>query len=352
MGATLGELAVRFGCELRGDPSIRIDRVATLADAGAHELAFLANPRYRAQLAATRAAAVVLDAASVTSNPAASLVAVNPHATYARIAAVLHPVEQAAAGVHPTALIDSSAQIDSSAHVAAYAIVGKGARIGPRTVIGPHSIIGERVTVGADARLVARVTLCDGVRLGDRCLVHPGAVIGSDGFGLAPERGTWVKVPQVGSVRIGSDVEIGANTTIDRGAIDDTVIEDGVKLDNQIQIGHNTHIGAHSALAGCVGVSGSTIIGKRCMIGGAVGLAGHLTLADDVVITGMSLVTHSITEPGVYSSAFPAIDARQWRRLVGRTRRLDLLADRVKALEARVPGAGSATDAKRSDDDD
>jgi UDP-3-O-[3-hydroxymyristoyl] glucosamine N-acyltransferase len=352
MGATLGELAVRFGCELRGDPSVRIDRVATLAAAGPHELAFLANPRYRPQLATTHAGAVVLDSASAASNPVASLVSGNPHATYARIAAVLHPVPQAPAGVHPTALVATGAHVDPSAHVAAYAIVGKDSRIGARAVIGAHCIVGERVTIGDDSRLVARVTLLDGVTLGERCLVHPGTVIGSDGFGLAPDRGTWVKVPQVGSVRIGSDVEIGANTTIDRGALDDTIIEDGVKLDNQIQIGHNTHIGAHSALAGCVGVSGSTVIGKRCMIGGAVGLAGHLTLADDVVITGMSLVAHSITEPGVYSSAFPAIDARLWRRIVGRTRRLDILADRVKALETRAPGAGSGPDAKRSDDDD
>jgi UDP-3-O-[3-hydroxymyristoyl] glucosamine N-acyltransferase len=352
MGATLGELAVRFGCELRGDPAVRIERVATLAGAGPHELAFLANPKYRSQLATTRAGAVVLDKGAAESNPAASLIASNPHATYARIAAVLHPAPQAPAGVHPTAVVDAGADLDRSAHVGAYAVVGKDSRIGARAMIGPHCIVGERVTLGADSRLVARVTLLDGVTLGDRCLVHPGAVIGSDGFGLAPDRGTWVKVPQLGSVRIGSDVEIGANTTIDRGAIEDTIIEEGVKLDNQIQIGHNTRIGAHSALAGCVGVSGSTIIGKRCMIGGAVGLAGHLTLADDVVVTGMSLVTHSITQPGVYSGAFPAIEARLWRRLVGRTRRLDVLADRVKALEARVPGTGGGIEAERSDDDD
>lgn len=334
MGATLGELAVRYGCELRGDPGQRIERVATLASAGPGDLAFVANPRYRRELATTRAGAVVLDEASAAASPVPVLIAQNPHATYARIATQLHPPPHAPAGIHPSALVAPDATVDASAHVGACAVVGAGARIGARAFLGPHSIVGERAAVGADCRLVARVTLCDGVTLGERCILHPGVVLGADGFGLAPDRGTWVKVPQLGTVRVGSDVEIGANTTIDRGALEDTVIEDGVKLDNQIQIGHNVRIGAHTAMAACVGVSGSVTIGRRCMIGGAVGIAGHLTIGDDTVVTGLSLVSRSLAGGGVYSGAIPAEDARTWRRLVGRFKRLD------KRAAERTGGSG------------
>jgi UDP-3-O-[3-hydroxymyristoyl] glucosamine N-acyltransferase len=331
MSATLGELAVRFGCELRGDPDKLIQRVATLSGAASDELAFLANPRYLAQLAETRAGAVVLDAASADKSPVAALISANPHATFARIAAVLHPLPRAAPGVDASAVVDASAEIHRDAHVGACAVVGAGARIGARTYVGPHTIVGERAVVGADCRLVARVTLCEGVVLGDRCILHPGAVVGADGFGMAPDRGTWVKVPQLGSVRVGSDVEVGANTTIDRGALEDTVIEDGVKLDNQIQIGHNCHIGAHTAMAACVGISGSVVVGKRCMIGGGAGIVGHVTIGDDVIITGISFVSRSLASGGVYSGGIPAEEARTWRRLVGRFKRLDKLAARRAA---------------------
>jgi UDP-3-O-[3-hydroxymyristoyl] glucosamine N-acyltransferase len=338
MSATLGELAVRFGCELRGDPDRRIERVATLAAAGPHELAFIANPRYRAQLAQTRAGAVVLDAETAAASPVPALIAVNPHATFARIATLLHPAARASAGTHPTALIESGAAVHPEAHVGAYATIGAGAKVGARTYIGPHCSLGERVSVGADCRLVARVTLCDGVTMGDRCVLHPGVVIGAGGFGMAPDRGTWVKVPQLGSTRIGSDVEIGANTTVDRGALGDTVIEDGVKLDNQIQIGHNVHVGAHTAMAGCVGISGSVVIGKRCMLAGGVGVAGHLTIGDDVVVTGFSLVSRSLESGRVYSGAIPVEDARTWRRLVARFKRAG-----KKTIEGAAP---------RSEEDD
>jgi UDP-3-O-[3-hydroxymyristoyl] glucosamine N-acyltransferase len=326
MSATLGELAVRFGCELRGDPELRIERVATLGSAGPDELAFIANPRYRRELASTRAGAVVLDAASAADSPVAALITSNPHATYARIAALLHPLPRAPAGIHPSAVIAPGAEVHPEAHIGAHAVIGTGARVGARAYIGPHCILADRVVLGADCRLSARVTLCEGVTLGERCVLHPGVVVGGDGFGMAPDRGTWVKVPQLGSVRIGSDVEIGSNTTIDRGALGDTVIEEGVKLDNQIQIGHNVHVGAHTAMAACVGISGSVVIGKRCMLGGSVGVAGHLTIGDDVVVTGLSLVSHSLESGGVYSGAIPAEDARTWRRLVGRFKRLDKLA--------------------------
>ena len=333
MSVSLGELAVRFGCELRGDPQARVERVATLANADAHALAFLANPRYRPQLARTRAAAVVLDAASAADCPTPVLLAANPYATYARIAAILHPEPPSAPGVHATALVAASARLDPSAQVGAFAAIGEHALIGARCVVGPHCVLGDTVTLADDVRLVARVTLCRGVQVGARTVLHPGTVIGGDGFGYAPERGTWLKVPQLGAVRIGADVEIGSNTTVDRGAIEDTVIEDGVKLDNLIQIGHNVRIGAHTAIAACTGVSGSTVIGKRCMIGGEVGFAGHLTIADDVVITGYSAVTHSITSAGVYSSTLPIEEAHAWRRMVARFKRLGAYETRLRKVE-------------------
>ena len=333
MAVSLGELAVRFGCELRGDPQTLVERVATLANADERALAFLANPRYRAALAGTRAAAVVLDAHSASDCPTQALVCDNPYAVYARIAAVLHPQPVPVAGVHPTALVAPDAHIDPSAQVAALASVGAGSSVGARSYVGPHCHLDAGVTLAEDVRLIARVTLCRGVTLGARVIVHPGVVIGSDGFGFASERGAWLKVPQLGGVRIEADVEIGANTTIDSGAIEDTVIEAGAKLDNLIQVGHNVRIGAHSALAACVGISGSTTIGKRCLIGGAVGIAGHLAIADDVVITGMTLVSHSISQPGVYSAAIPLEEARAWRRLVARFKRSGRLESRVKRLE-------------------
>jgi UDP-3-O-[3-hydroxymyristoyl] glucosamine N-acyltransferase len=333
MSVSLGELAVRFGCELRGDPDTQVERVATLTNADARSIAFLANPRYREQLAATRAGAVVLNAASAAECPTAALLCDNPHATYARIATILHPLPPLEPGVHPSAVVAASARIDPSAQIGAYAIVGPNVVVGARAFIGPHCSLEEGVQLAADVRLVARVTLCRAVQIGARAVLQPGVVIGGDGFGFAPERGSWLKVPQLGAVRIGADVEIGANTTIDRGTIDDTVIEDGAKLDNLIQIGHNVRIGAHSALAACIGVAGSTTIGKRCMIGGHSGFAGHLTIADDVVITGYSAVTHSIARPGVYSGTLPVEEAHAWRRLVARFKRSGLLETRVRSLE-------------------
>jgi UDP-3-O-[3-hydroxymyristoyl] glucosamine N-acyltransferase len=353
MSVSLGELAVRFGCELRGDPQARVERVATLANADAHALAFLANPRYRPQLAQTRAAAVVLDAASAADCPTHVLLAANPYATYARIAAMLHPDPPVHAGVHASALVAASARLDPSAQVGPFATIGEHAVVGARCLVGPHCVLEEHVTLAEDVRLVARVTLCRGVQLGARSVLHPGSVIGADGFGYAPERGTWLKVPQLGTVRIGADVEIGSNTTVDRGAIEDTLIEDGVKLDNLIQIGHNVRIGAHTAIAACTGVSGSTVIGKRCMIGGKVGFAGHLTIADDVVITAYSAVSHSIRSAGVYSATLPTEEAHAWRRMVARFKRLGTYERRLRNVE-RAAGVKRAPPrrAEETDDDD
>jgi UDP-3-O-[3-hydroxymyristoyl] glucosamine N-acyltransferase len=349
MSVSLGELAVRFGCELRGDPDTLIDGIAALADARERAISFLAHSRYRRQLAHTRAAAVILEAAVAAECPVAALVCENPYATYARMAAWLHPLPPIVAGVHASAIIGAGARIDPSAHVGAFAVIGAGAAIGARAFIGPHCIVAAGASVAEDARLVARVTLGERVTLGARALVHAGAVLGSDGFGFAPERGAWVKVPQLGGVIVGADVEIGANTTIDRGAIGNTVIEDGVKLDNQIQIGHNVRIGAHSVLAACVGVSGSVTLGRHCMVGGAVGFAGHLSVCDEVTITGYSLVSHSITRPGVYSSGIPTEEAGAWRRIVGRLKRIDTWSARLAAVERKTNPRGAAA---RSEEDD
>ena len=322
MIVTLGELAVRFGCELRGDPLREVDSVATLADAHPRAVAFLAESRHRAALALTRAAVVVVDARFAAQCPVAALICANPRATYARIASLLYPASPLIAGIHPSAVVAADADIDPAAQVGPLAVIGARARIGAGAMVGPHCVIGDDAVIAAQARLVARVTLCAGVTVGARSLLHPGAVVGSDGFGFAAERGAWLKVPQVGSVHIGADVEIGANTTIDRGAIGDTVIGDGVKLDNLIQIGHNVRLGSHTAIAGCTGISGSTVIGERCQIGGACAIGGHLLITDDVIITGFSMISHSIPEPGVYSSGIPFEDARTWRRMVARFKRL------------------------------
>lgn len=331
---TAGELAERFALSLRGDPARRIDGVGTLAAAGPTQLAFLANPKYRSQLAASGAGLVVVRESDAEGHSRDLLIARDPYSAYARMAALFEPVEPVEPGVHPSAVVHPQASVDPAASVGPHASIGARSRIAAGARIGPGCVIGEDCEVGRDSQLVARVTLVRRVRLGQRVLVHPGAVLGADGFGLALERGEgdphWIKVPQLGGVRVGDDCEIGANTTIDRGALDDTVLEDDVRLDNQIQIAHNVHVGAHTAMAGCVAVAGSTRIGRYCMIGGAAGIAGHLEICDRVVVTAMSLVTHSIREPGEYSSGTPLMDSRSWRRNAVRFKQLDALARRSK----------------------
>jgi UDP-3-O-[3-hydroxymyristoyl] glucosamine N-acyltransferase len=320
---SLGELAVRFGLTLRGEPGVTVRGVATLSRAEAGALSFLANSRYRKSLETTRASAVLVSAEDAAHCPVAALIHPNPYLAYARIAALLHPDVGLAPGIHPSAVVAGRAKIAASASIAALAVVEDDVEIGERAAIGPGCIVQKGARIGADSVLVSSVTLYPGVTLGQRCILHAGAVVGADGFGFAPNAGSWVKVPQVGSVRIGDDVEIGANTTIDRGAIADTVVENGVKLDNQIQVGHNVVIGAHTAIAACTGISGSTVIGQRCMIGCMVGFAGHLSIADDVVVTGCSLVSASIKQAGSYSSGMPTVETRLWRRMVAHLRRLD-----------------------------
>ncbi len=319
---TLGEIAVRYGLELAGDPGERVTGVAPLATATPGTLAFCTGAKFRRALAATHATVVVLPREMVAECPVAALVSPRPYASYARIAAGLHPPAPVVAGIAPGAQIAESAAIAASAWIGPQAVIGEGVRIGAHCSIGPHCVIEDGVQLGDDCRLQAGVFLGHGVLVGARCVFKPGCAVGADGFGFAPDVDGFVKVPQLGTVRLGNDVEIGANTTVDRGTIDDTVIEDGVKLDNQVQVGHNCRIGAHTVVAGCAGISGSTIIGRRCMIGGAVGIAGHLEIGDDVIVTGYSLVTHSLPGPGTYSSGWPAIAAADWRRSVARLHRL------------------------------
>ena len=348
MALSLGELADRFGCELKGDPTVLVHAVGTLAG-GEGVIGFVASTAYRDELRATKLSAVIVDPRLAGDAPVPVLISRNPHATFARVAALLHPVPASPPGVHPSAVVDPSAEIDPSSHIGPLAVIEAGARIGPRAVIGPQSLVGRGARIAEDVRLVARVTVCHGTHVGARTILHPGVVVGSDGFGNAREGAAWIKVPQVGGVRIGADVEVGANTTIDRGALDDTVIEDGVRLDNQIQVAHNVRIGAHTAIAACTGIAGSTTIGSRCMIGGGTGIGGQLSICDDVIVTGFGMITKTIDKPGMYSNVIPAEEARQWRRIVGRLKRIESMASRISALEAASGVADTTTQEEGND---
>lgn len=340
MGVSLGKLAEAAGCEIDGDAALEIQGVATLANASAGDISFLANPRYRSQLANTRASAVILSPDDAAHFSGAKLISRNPYLSYARVAGCFSAEPDAVPGIHPSATVDPAARVSRSARIAAGAVVDAGAEIGEHVFVGPNCWVGSNSRIGTGTRLVANVSIAGGVSIGARCLLHSGVVTGADGFGLARDGERWVKVPQLGGVRIGDDVEIGANTTIDRGALEDTVIENGVKLDNQIQVAHNVRIGAHTAIAGCTAIAGSSIIGKRCMIAGGVGIAGHLEIADDVTVLAMTLVTHSIREKGVYSGSHPMEEVGQWRRNSARLRQLDELAKRVRELEKKLKKGG------------
>ena len=330
---TAGTLAERFGLDLRGDPAAPVEGVATLAAAGPSQLSFLANPRYRGQLSGSAAGVVVLREADADAWPSTALVAGDPYAAFAKIAALFARVPAVEPGIHASAVVDPTASVDPGAHVGPFTTIGARSTVAASAVLGPGCVIGDDCTVGPGCELVARVTLVARVRLGSRVRIHPGAVLGADGFGLAMDAGRWLKVPQLGGVVVGDDCEIGANTTIDRGALEDTVLEEDVRLDNQIQVGHNARIGAHTAMAGCAAVAGSARIGRYCLVGGGAGILGHLELCDRVVVTAMSLVTHSIREPGEYSSGTPLMDNRSWRRNAARFKHLDALARRIGAKD-------------------
>jgi UDP-3-O-[3-hydroxymyristoyl] glucosamine N-acyltransferase len=342
-GFRLAEIVARFGGEAVGDDAVAVDRVASLTNAGPGAIAFLNQARHRGDLDTTRASAVILgrDARDATALP--RIVCDEPYLYFARVSALLHPDVPVVPGVHPQAAVAASASVAASARVDACAVIDAQAQIGEGAWIGPGCWIGSGAVIGPGTRLHGSVRVYPGCMLGARGVVHAGAVIGADGFGFASDRGTWFKIPQVGRVLVGDDVEIGANTTIDRGALDDTVIEDGVKLDNLIQIAHNCRIGAHTAIAACVGIAGSVTVGRHCMIGGAVMINGHLSIADRVVIAGGSAVSKSITAPGMYGSGLPAMPEREWRRTVALLRNLDRMRDRLHRLE-RGTGERESTD--------
>lgn len=334
---TLAELINGLDVQLKGDPNCLISGICVLQESKPEHLAFLSNPLYKKYLATTEASAVILSEQDADECPVNAIISRNPYYTYSQIAAFFASKTTISAEVHPTAVIGNGAQIASTARIGANCVIGAHVKIGANVVIGPGSIVGDFVEIGDATVLDARVTIYHQVKIGKRCRLTSGVVIGSDGFGFANQAGVWHKVPQLGSVIIGDDVDIGANTTIDRGAVDNTVIENGVKLDNLIQIGHNVRIGEHTIIAGCVAIAGSTIIGKNCMIGGATCFAGHMTIADNVMITGMTAVTKSIPERGIYSSGIVgAVPNHEFRKNNARFHRLENLMQRVKTLESAL----------------
>ena len=335
MPVSLGELAVRFGCELVGDPDVEVSNVASLPNATGESLTFLSNSAYKRQLASTQAAAVILRPADAGDCPVAAILHDDPYACYARMASVIHPQPAFDAGVHSSAVVDETASIADSAYIGPHVVVGERAVIGENVFLGPGTIIGPDCDIGDDCRFVSSVTLARAVRMGQRCIMHPGVVLGADGFGNAMTPEGWVKVPQVGGVVVGNDVEIGANTTVDCGAIDVTVIEYGVRIDNLCMIADNVRIGAHTAIAGQSGIAGSTTIGKRCMFAGSAGAVGPISICDDVVVLARAVVTRDITEPGSYRGMCPAETARGWSKFVARLRRLEALQARVRKLEGK-----------------
>ncbi|MCC7048989.1 MAG: UDP-3-O-(3-hydroxymyristoyl)glucosamine N-acyltransferase [Alphaproteobacteria bacterium] len=317
---TLAQIASQLGGRIVGDSGVLIRQVGALETAGPGQISFLSNPKLRAKLAATAASAVVVgpDAEALTGLP--RIVVDHPYLYFARLSQLFNPLTSQAPGVHPSAS------------------VAPGARLGARVSIGAGCVVGDDVSIGDDSCLYPRAVVYPGCRIGARVIVHAGAVIGADGFGFAPEDGRWVKIPQIGGVRIGDDVEIGANTTIDRGALEATVIGDGVKLDNQVQIGHNCRIGAHTAIAGCVGIAGSTEIGSHCTFGGAAMIIGHLSICDHVHVSAGTMISHSIRKPGTYTGIFPADENAAWARNTAVVRHLAELRDRVRRLEAHIKG--------------
>jgi UDP-3-O-[3-hydroxymyristoyl] glucosamine N-acyltransferase len=337
LGDIVASLAGEFDASLVGDPDVLIQRLAALESAGPADLSFLSHVKYQAKLGQSSAACVVVgpQAEQAATLRGACIVVSDPYRYFARITQLWKKHHQAAdpGGIHPGAFIDPSAQLAQGVSVGAFACIGARTVLEAGVHIGAHGVIGADVRLGAQTRLAARVTVADGCLIGERCLVHPGAVIGADGFGFAPHDGGWEKIEQLGAVRIGNDVEIGANTCIDRGALQDTVIEDGVKLDNLIQIGHNVHIGRHSALAGCAGVAGSASIGAHCTVGGGAVVLGHLSLADHVHVSAASVVTRSIHKPGHYTGLFPIDDNASWEKNAATLKQLHGLRERLKVME-------------------
>lgn len=333
MAKTVAEIAEFLCAELKGDGSQVINGIATLEEAKAGDLSFLANMAYLNKLKTTQATAVIVLPKHVEDCPSSALVLDNPYLGYAKVSSLFDTLPADSAQIHPTAYVSPSATLADNVTVSPNAVIEDGAVLEQDVVIGAGSVVGHNCKINAGTRLHANVTLYHDVTIGERCILHSGVVIGADGFGFANNQGKWHKIRQIGGVIIGNDVEVGANTTIDRGALSNTLIADGVKLDNQIQIGHNAEIGENTAMAACSGVSGSTKVGANCTIAGGAGLAGHLTMVDNSHVTAMSLISKSILKPGSYSSGTPMAPSADWKKSAARFRQLDDMAKRLKALE-------------------
>lgn len=330
---TLAELAQHLGAELVGDPHYQIAGLATLQSAGPSHLSFIANPAYKKYLADTQAGAVLISRDLVDGFNGNKLILANPYLAYAQISPRFNQYLHRNPGIHPSAVVGKNCVIGKDVCIQANAVIDDGVVLGDDVVIGPGSFVGEDCVIGSGTKLYANVTIYHGISIGKNCLFHSGCVIGADGFGFSPSPQGWVKIHQLGGVLIGDNVDIGANTTIDRGALDNTLIADGVIIDNLVQIGHNVRLGRNTAIAANVGIAGSTTIGENCIIAGAAGVAGHLTLVDNVHITAMSMITSSINEPGSYSSGIPQAPTKEWRKNAARFRNLDALVDRLIKLE-------------------
>ncbi len=332
-GYSLGDIVSELGGELVGDADIRVYRLASLVHAQAGQITFVSNNKYLPQLSHTKASAVIVNPACRDATQIPRIVTDNPYAYFARLSSLMNPVPVFDAGRHPSSVVDTSATIAPTCSIGANVVIGKNAKLADNVVVGAGTIIESGVVIGENTRIAANVVIYHDCIIGKNCAIASGTVIGADGFGYAEENRRWVKIPQIGLVVIEDDVEIGANTTIDRGALDDTVIEQGVKLDNLIQIGHNCRIGAHTVIAGCVGIAGSARIGKHCKIGGAAMILGHLEIADDVTISPGTMITRSLTRSDTYTSLMPFQAHEQWLKTAANVRRLGELTERVKQLE-------------------
>lgn len=333
MSFTLAKLSEYTAATVAGDSDCEIDSVNSLQSASSGAIAFFANPKLKQQLKETQASAVILDEKFVNLCPTNALISNNPYLVFAKISALLNPLPKHTVGIHPTAIISNESKVGNNCHIGPYTVIEEACVIGENTYIGSNCKIHKSCTLEEGCRLINNVTLCDKTSLGKRVTIHPGTVIGSDGFGLANDEGKWIKIPQLGRVQIGDDVEIGANTTIDRGSLGDTILEEGVKLDNQIHIAHNVKIGAHTAITACVAIAGSSTVGKFCRIGGGAGISGHLEIADNVEIGGMTRVARSIKQAGTYVSGTPMQPYRKWQRSSVLFKKIDELVDRIKKLE-------------------
>ncbi|MDD5297684.1 MAG: UDP-3-O-(3-hydroxymyristoyl)glucosamine N-acyltransferase [Rhodocyclaceae bacterium] len=341
-GFSLDEIVLRLGGQVLGDGTTRVLQVASLSSAASGDLAFLANPRLKKELATTRASAAIISrriSDQVVEGPGHYILADDPYLYFARVAQLLNPVRCPPSGIHPSACVESP--IPENASVGPGAWVGPGVQLGEGVIIGPGCRVGAGASLGDGALLHGGVTVYQDCHVGKRAVIHSGAVIGADGFGFAREKdGRWVKIPQIGRVLIGDDVEIGANTTIDRGALDDTVIADGVIIDNLVQVAHNVRIGRFTAIAGCVGIAGSTRIGERCMLGGAAMIIGHLEICDDVTVSAGTMISKSVREPGVYTGNMPQQAHADWLKNFAHVRHLEEMADRIRVLEKRLAELG------------